>query len=92
MSQPTALLSPVLPAELQHEVDLVWPTLVRPDLTSEQHQDLQLLLAVSPFLSRVMQQQPELIPVLLNKELLAQPLIHQNPLSDLDDQSEASCI
>lgn len=49
MSQPTALLSPVLPAELQHEVDLVWPTLVRPDLTSEQHQDLQLLLAVSPF-------------------------------------------
>ena len=57
MSQPTALLSPVLPPELQHEVHLVLPTLVLPELTATQQQDLQLLLAVSLFLSRVMQQQ-----------------------------------
>ncbi len=90
MSPLTARLAAVLPSELQHEVDLVLPTLVMPDLNAEQQQDLTLLLAVSPFLSRVMQQQPELIAVLLNKELLAKPLTHQNPLLILTDQTEAT--
>ncbi|HJS15358.1 MAG TPA: bifunctional [glutamate--ammonia ligase]-adenylyl-L-tyrosine phosphorylase/[glutamate--ammonia-ligase] adenylyltransferase, partial [Rheinheimera sp.] len=90
MSPLTARLAAVLPSELQHEVDLVLPTLVMPDLNAEQQQDLKFLLAVSPFLSRVMQQQPELIAVLLNKELLAKPLTHQNPLLALTDQTEAT--
>src|SRR3989338_4521293 len=90
MSPLTARLADVLPSELQHEVDLVLPTLVMPDLSAEQQQDLKLLLAVSPFLSRVMQQQPELIVVLMGSELLAKALTHQNPLSDLAEQSEAT--
>lgn len=90
MSPLTARLAAVLPSELQHEVDLVLPTLLIPDLNAEQLQELKLLLAVSPFLSRVMQQQPELIPVLLDKELLAKPLTHQNPLLALVDQTEAT--
>ena len=90
MSPLPALLESELPSALQHEVDLILPTLSLPDFTAEQLQHLRLLLAVSPFLSRVMQQQPELIPALLDKERLALPLAHPNPLLAVSDQTEAA--
>lgn len=90
MSPLSALLESELPSELQHEVDLVLPTLSLPDFSAEQLQHLRLLLAVSPFLSRVMQQQPELIPALLDKERLALPLAHPNPLLAVSEQTEAA--
>lgn len=90
MSPLSALLESELPSALQHEVDLVLPTLLLPDFSAEQLQHLRLLLAVSPFLSRVMQQQPELIPALLDKERLALPLAHPNPLLAVSEQTEAA--
>ena len=88
MSQSTAVLPPELPSELQHEANLLWSALSLPELTAFQQQDLRLLLAISPFLGRVMQQQPALIADLLDKQQLAQPLAQQNPLSELTDLSE----
>lgn len=90
MSPLPALLESELPSALQHEVDLILPTLSLPDFSAEQLQHLRLLLAVSPFLSRVMQQQPELIPALLDKERLALPLAHPNPLLAVSEQTEAA--
>ncbi|WP_337879728.1 bifunctional [glutamate--ammonia ligase]-adenylyl-L-tyrosine phosphorylase/[glutamate--ammonia-ligase] adenylyltransferase [Rheinheimera sp.] len=56
--------------------------------TAEQQQSLDLLLSVSPFIGRVLTQQPELVTQLLDKTALSQDWQYQNPLLALTDLSE----
>ena len=92
-----------LPTELQQATDLQWQSLLAQwpshiqqlcaALTSEQDSKLKLLLATSPFVGRVLQQQPELCATLLR--LLSAPdehLLHSPELPELAAQHEVTVM
>ena len=59
-------------------------------LTEPEQQRIGWLCRCSPFLSRCLQQQPGLLPLLLDDTVLAAPLDVTDPLAGLAEQDEAS--